>query len=302
MGTGRRVRPVFDSRGGATPGTLRLRQSGPMAGRALLLRADPGFSLPAFERFAPPPAPALVAARLEAASQPGEIVLDLFGRGGWVARAAIDAQRKGISLESTPLDRLLAEIVLRPPGPAPPRRRGPGARGVGAPGDQPQDVDHRPLREPLRDLRPPGRPRRADLGRRAPGRRRTRRAAAGPQALPLSGLPRPARRRRAAPGAARRAGPRAGARPRGHRGPGAARRPVPRARRPAPTSRSSSSTSTRRASCRRSARSSSGSRRISAPRRSRRRSAWRSSTRSRPRAGSRPARGASPRCGSPRAT
>jgi hypothetical protein len=86
-----------------------------MAGRALLLRADPGFSLPAFERFAPPPAPALVAARLEAWSQPGEIVLDLFGRGGWVARAAIDAQRKGISLESTPLDRLLAEIVLRPP-------------------------------------------------------------------------------------------------------------------------------------------------------------------------------------------
>jgi hypothetical protein len=86
-----------------------------MAGRALLLRAEPGFSLPAFERFAPPPAPALVAARIEAASQPGDIVLDLFGRGGWVARAAIDAQRKGISLESTPLDRLLAEVVLRPP-------------------------------------------------------------------------------------------------------------------------------------------------------------------------------------------
>jgi len=86
-----------------------------MAGRALLLRAEPGFSLPAFERFAPPPPPALVTARLEASSQPGEIVLDLFGRGGWVARAAIDMQRKGISLETTPLDRLLAEIVLRPP-------------------------------------------------------------------------------------------------------------------------------------------------------------------------------------------
>ena len=86
-----------------------------MAGRALLLRAQPGFSLPAFERFAPPPPPALVTARLEASSQPGEIVLDLFGRGGWVARAAIDMQRKGISLESTPLDRLLAELVLRPP-------------------------------------------------------------------------------------------------------------------------------------------------------------------------------------------
>ena len=86
-----------------------------MAGRALLLRAEPGFSLPAFERFAPPPPPALITARLETASQPGEIVLDLFGRGGWVARAAIDAQRKAVSLESTPLDRLLAEIVLRPP-------------------------------------------------------------------------------------------------------------------------------------------------------------------------------------------
>jgi hypothetical protein len=86
-----------------------------MAGRALLLRAEPGFSLPAFERFAPPPPPALVSARLDASSQPGEVVLDLFGRGGWVARAAIDAQRKAVSLESTPLDRLLAEIVLRPP-------------------------------------------------------------------------------------------------------------------------------------------------------------------------------------------
>ena len=86
-----------------------------MAGRALLLRAEPGFSLPAFERFAPPPPPALVAARLEAGSGPGDIVLDLFGRGGWVARAAIDRQRKVISLETSPLDRLLAEVVLRPP-------------------------------------------------------------------------------------------------------------------------------------------------------------------------------------------
>lgn len=86
-----------------------------MAGRALLLRAEPGFSLPAFERFAPPPAPAVVAARIEAHSAPGDIVLDLHGRGGWVARAAIDRQRAAVSLESTPLDRLLAEIVLRPP-------------------------------------------------------------------------------------------------------------------------------------------------------------------------------------------
>ena len=86
-----------------------------MAGRALLLRVEPGFSLPAYERFAPPPPPALVAARIEASSVPGDIVLDLFGRGGWVARSAIDSQRKAVSLESSALDRLLAEIVLRPP-------------------------------------------------------------------------------------------------------------------------------------------------------------------------------------------
>src|SRR5262249_61761007 len=46
-----------------------------MAGRALMLRAEPGFSLPAFERFAPPPPPALLAARLDAASAPRHIVL-----------------------------------------------------------------------------------------------------------------------------------------------------------------------------------------------------------------------------------
>jgi hypothetical protein len=86
-----------------------------MAGRALLLRAEPGFSLPAFERAVPPPPPALVNARLDAASAPGDIVLDPFGRGGWVARAAIDRQRKAVTLEASALDRLLAEVVLRPP-------------------------------------------------------------------------------------------------------------------------------------------------------------------------------------------
>lgn len=86
-----------------------------MAGRASLVRSEPGFSLPFFDRLAPPPPPALVMARIEAHSAPGDIVLDLNGRGGWVAHAAIDRQRRAVSLESSPLTRLLAELVLRPP-------------------------------------------------------------------------------------------------------------------------------------------------------------------------------------------
>lgn len=86
-----------------------------MAGRAFLARAEPGFTLPALERLAPPPPPDLVAARIEAFSAPGDIVADLHGRGGWIARAAIGRQRRALTLESSPLARLLAEIVLRPP-------------------------------------------------------------------------------------------------------------------------------------------------------------------------------------------
>jgi hypothetical protein len=86
-----------------------------MAGRASIVRAEPGFTLPFFDRLAPAPPPALVSARIEAHSSPGDVVLDLHGRGGWVAHAAIDRQRRAISLESSPLTRLLAELVLRPP-------------------------------------------------------------------------------------------------------------------------------------------------------------------------------------------
>ncbi len=86
-----------------------------MAGRASLVRAEPGYSLPFFDRLAPPPPPALVAGRVESHAGPGDIVLDLAGRGGWVARAAVDRQRRAVSLESSPLLRLLAELVLRPP-------------------------------------------------------------------------------------------------------------------------------------------------------------------------------------------
>src|SRR3954452_10799452 len=86
-----------------------------MAVRAPLVRAEPGFTLPFFERLAPPPPPALVGARIETLAKPGDVVLDLAGRGGWVARAAVDRPRRAASLESTPLTRLLAELVLRPP-------------------------------------------------------------------------------------------------------------------------------------------------------------------------------------------
>src|SRR3954470_7743363 len=86
-----------------------------MGSRASLVRAEPGFTLPFFERLAPPPPPALIAARVESDAKPGDAILDLAGRGGWVARGAVDRQRRAVSLESTPLTRLLGELVLRPP-------------------------------------------------------------------------------------------------------------------------------------------------------------------------------------------
>src|SRR4029078_12145881 len=85
-----------------------------MTGRGPL-DARPGFSLPVFDRISPAPPPSVVAARIESHTGPGDVVADLFGRGGWVARAAIDRQRLAVSLESTPLSRMLAEVVLRPP-------------------------------------------------------------------------------------------------------------------------------------------------------------------------------------------
>src|SRR4029078_151730 len=59
--------------------------------------------------------PDLIGARIEARSSPGDVVVDLFGRGGWVSRAGLARQRRAASFESTPLTRLLAEVVLRPP-------------------------------------------------------------------------------------------------------------------------------------------------------------------------------------------
>ncbi len=86
-----------------------------MAGRSLSARPGPTVSLPAFDRLAPPPPAAVIGDRIEALTAPGDVVLDLHGRGGWIARAALDRQRRAITLESTPLTRLLAEVVLRPP-------------------------------------------------------------------------------------------------------------------------------------------------------------------------------------------
>ncbi|MEO8625537.1 MAG: hypothetical protein ABI452_02450 [Candidatus Limnocylindrales bacterium] len=80
-----------------------------------LIRPDSGPLLPAFERFAPPPPDNVVSAALAARSAPGDIVIDIHGRGGWIARNAIRALRRVYVCESTALTRLLAEVVLRPP-------------------------------------------------------------------------------------------------------------------------------------------------------------------------------------------
>ncbi|HTS15009.1 MAG TPA: hypothetical protein VMH24_05035, partial [Candidatus Sulfotelmatobacter sp.] len=80
-----------------------------------LIRPDAGPSLPFLARLAPPPAPNLVAAELEGRSSPGDVIIDLFGRGGWVARAAVGRLRRTLDFETMALTRLVAEVVLRPP-------------------------------------------------------------------------------------------------------------------------------------------------------------------------------------------
>ena len=76
--------------------------------------AEP-LALPIFARLAPALPPAVLAARLEAATAPDDVVVDLFGRGGWVARTAVALGRRAISIESSPLTRLLADVVVRAP-------------------------------------------------------------------------------------------------------------------------------------------------------------------------------------------
>ncbi len=75
----------------------------------------PTLTLPVFERLAPPHANAALAAEIEAGSEPDDVVVDLAGRGGWVARTALVLGRRALSIETSPLTRLLADVVVRPP-------------------------------------------------------------------------------------------------------------------------------------------------------------------------------------------
>ena len=125
-----------------------------MAGRALLLRAEPGFSLPAFERFAPPPPPALVTARIEAALQPRRHRRSTCSAAAAGSRGPPSTGSAGRSASSrTPLDRMLAEVVLRPPDLRHLDAAFQALAASAAARVQPQGLDRRPLRDPLRDLR-----------------------------------------------------------------------------------------------------------------------------------------------------
>ncbi len=86
-----------------------------MTGREDLARVGSPLALPVFERIAPALPPAELAARIEAATQPDDVVIDPFGRGGWTARVALGLGRRALSIESSPLTRLLADVVVRPP-------------------------------------------------------------------------------------------------------------------------------------------------------------------------------------------
>ena len=153
-----------------------------------------------------------------------------FGRGGWVARAAVDRQRRAVSLESSPLTRMLAEVVLRPPDVRHLDAAFQGMAALAASRVEPQGLDRRPVRDPLRDVRADARRRRDHLvgrrrGRRSRGRARPvarhyrctvcRDQRGGSRAAPGA-----ARRRRPAPRDAPTSGPRRCARPLRARFPG----------------------------------------------------------------------------------
>src|SRR3990172_8665111 len=129
---------------------------------ASLIRPDRGPSLPSLDRFAPPPPMNLVVAEIEARSSPGDVVIDLHGRGGWIAPAPPRPAR-------------------RPPPPRPPCPRARHPRGGAAGGGgRPAPGAERAVLLALRDVRAHGGRRRVHLGRRGAGPL--------PQDLPLPGM------------------------------------------------------------------------------------------------------------------
>ena len=243
-----------------------------MSGRASPSDHEPGFSLPAFERLAPPPPPALVASRIELHSSAGRRRRRPVrpGRLGGPRRGRPPAPGRHPRVE--PATRLLAEVVLRPPDlrhldaafqalAASPRRESSLKVSIGdlyATRCATCDADAR------RSTRSPGRSTASDGARRRarPSRGRSRkhyRCTVCRDQL---------RRRRAAPGPARRGRPAAGAATdvgvdAVRRGPARAVPGPSTAARRWPTR---SSTCTRRASSSASPRSSSGSRATCGPR------------------------------------
>lgn len=86
-----------------------------MTPREIAGRPAQPLALPVFARLAPALPPEAIAARIEAATVPDEAVVDMFGRGGWVARTALAMGRRAVSVETSPLSRLLADVVVRAP-------------------------------------------------------------------------------------------------------------------------------------------------------------------------------------------
>ena len=184
-------------------------------------RRTRSLGLPFFERLAPsPPSGILLIARIEQHTGPGR------RRGRPRRPRRLGRPRRARSPAAGHLHRVVtAHPDARRGRPAaagrpPPRRRLPGDGRLAASREQPQGLARRPVRDPLRDVRPDARRRRDHLG----GRRR--RHAAGPRraGLSLHGLSRPARRQRSATRIARPGGRRRGlgrrGRRRARRGPG----------------------------------------------------------------------------------
>ena len=150
-----------------------------MVGRTLLSRAEPGFTMPAFERLAPPPPPDAVVAHLEAFTGPGRS----RRRPPRSRRLGCPGRHRSSAASPDP-----REQPLDPParggrpataGPAAPRCRVLHPRSFAARGLEPEARDRVDVRDSLCDLRTRPPRRRVHLGGHGtgPGRVRTRRAA-----------------------------------------------------------------------------------------------------------------------------